>query len=120
VDDAFWRDILVLTWDFRTFYAIATTAVDRLTTTKLSDLQLDAKTASLGRRTPDIACVKAFFTFSTAVGTGTGIIRHVPTYSVEWKGLTIFTGLEWFHRFFSSVGDQYVAPRAGACVVVGT
>ena len=104
VDDAFWRDILALTWDFRTFYShnhIRQFLVDRLATTKLSNLQLDTKSATLGRPYPDIAWVQAFFTFSTAVGTGSGILRLVPTTPSgrEWKAHTIFTSLEGLHGF---------------------
>ena len=103
VDDAFWRDILALTWDFRTFYShdhIRRFLVDRLATTKLSDLQLDAKSATLGKPYPDIAWVQAFFTFSTAVGTGSGVLRLVPTTpGGDWKAHTIFTSLEGLHGF---------------------
>ncbi len=107
VDDAFWRDILSLTWDFRTFYGherIQQFLVDRLATTKFSDLQLDAKTASVGRPAPDIAWVEAFFTFSTAVGTGAGVIRLVPTSNGEWKGHSVLTGLEGLQGFPERVG----------------
>ncbi len=102
VDDAFWRDILALTWDFRTFYGhdrIRRFLVDRLATNKLSDVQLDAKSATLGRPYPDIAWVQAFFTFSTAVGTASGIFRLVLTPNGDWKAHTIFTGLEALHGF---------------------
>ena len=66
VDDAFWCDILALTCTFYGHNRIEQFLVDRLATTKLSDLQLDATTTSLRRPTPDIACVEAFFTLSTA------------------------------------------------------
>ena len=102
VDDAFWRDILSLTWDFRTFFGhdrIQRFLVDRLATTKLSDLQLDADSATLGRPYPDIAWVQASFTFSTAVGTGSGIFRLVLTPSGDWKAHNIFTSLEGLHGF---------------------
>jgi hypothetical protein len=97
VVDAFWRDILALTWDFRTFFGrnrIQKFLVDRLAAVKLSSLQLDGTTAALGRPYPDIVWIQAFFTFSTAVGTGSGVLRLVPTSSGEWKGHTIFTTLE--------------------------
>jgi len=100
VDDSFWRDILAFTWDFRTFFGsdrIKQFLFDRLPTTKLSDLQLDAKSATLVRPYPDIACIQAFFTFSTAVGTGTGVIRLVPTPNGDWKAHAIFTNLEGLH-----------------------
>jgi hypothetical protein len=103
VVDAFWRDILSLTWDFRTFYGldrIQRFLVDRLVagTVKLLDLQLDAKSATLERPYPDIAWVQASFTFSTLVGTGSGIFRLVLT-PIGWKAHNIFTSLEGLHGF---------------------
>ncbi|KAF8261173.1 FAD/NAD(P)-binding domain-containing protein [Lactarius quietus] len=100
VDDAFWRDILSLTWDFRTFYGnqrIQKFLTDRLAISKLSALQLDAGSAAEQRPYPDVVWIQAFFTFSTAVGTASGILRLVPTPSGEWKAHTIFTTLEGLH-----------------------
>ncbi|KAH8999821.1 FAD/NAD-P-binding domain-containing protein [Lactarius hatsudake] len=97
VDDAFWRDILALTWDFRTFYGnepIQKFLKDRLVISKLSALQLDASSAAAQNPYPDVVWIQAFFTFSTAVGTGSGILRLVPTPGGEWKAHTIFTNLE--------------------------
>ncbi|KAH9970112.1 FAD/NAD(P)-binding domain-containing protein [Lactifluus volemus] len=102
VADAFWRDILALTWDFRTFYGsdrIQQFLLDRLASTKLSTLQLDETTVAVQQPYPDIVWIQAFFTFSTAVGTGSGILRLVPTPSGEWKAHTIFTNLESLRGF---------------------
>ena len=103
VDDIFWRDILALTWDFRTFFGSDHTRqflVDRLSSTKLSKLQLDTKSPpTLQRPYPDLAWIQALFTFSTAVGTGSGVLRLVPTPSGDWKAHTIFTTLETLHGF---------------------
>ena len=100
VKDAFWRDILALTWDFRTFFGnnrIKQFLADRLATTKFSKLQLDTKSVALGRPYSDIAWIQAIFTFSTAVGTGSGIFRLVPMPNGDWKAHTIFTTLEGLH-----------------------
>jgi hypothetical protein len=100
VDDAFWRDILSLTWDFRTFYGnerIQKFLTDRLAISKLSTLQLDASSAAVQQPYPDVLWIQAFFTFSTAVGTASGILRLVPTPGGEWKAHTIFTSLEGLH-----------------------
>jgi hypothetical protein len=97
VDDAFWRDILSLTWDFRTFYGnkrIQEFLTDRLSISKLDTLQLDASSAAVQKPYPDVLWIQAFFTFSTAVGTGSGILRLVPVTGGEWKAHTIFTCLE--------------------------
>jgi hypothetical protein len=109
VEDAFWRDMLAFTWDLRTFYGrdrIKQFLVDRLTTVKPSKLQLDAaKSVDLERPYPDIAWIQAFFTFSTAVGTGSGIVRLVPTTpNGDWKAHAIFTNLENLHGFSELTG----------------
>ena len=108
LDEAFWRDILSLTWDFRTFYGhdrIQQFLVDRLATSKLSGLQLNTHSAAMMSPYPDIVWIHAFFTFSTAVGTGTGILRLVPTASGDWKAHTIFTSLEGLHGFPELTGS---------------
>lgn len=97
VDDAFWRDMLSLTWDFRTFYGnelIQKFLRDRLAISKLSALQLDASSAAVQQPYPDVVWIQAFFTFSTAVGTGSGVLRLVPVPGGGWKGHSIFTTLE--------------------------
>jgi hypothetical protein len=100
VDDAFWRDILSLTWDFRTFYGndcIKKFLTDRLAISKLSAFQLDASSAAVQKPYPDVSWIQAFFTFSTAVGTASGILRLVPVPGDGWKAHTIFTSLEGLH-----------------------
>ena len=102
VDDAFWRDILSLTWDFRTFYGnerIQKFLTDRLAISKISALQLDASSAAVQQPYPDVLWIQAFFTFSTAVGTASGILRLVPIPGGQWKAHTIFTSLEGLHGF---------------------
>jgi len=102
VDDAFWRDILSFTWDFRTFFGkdhINEFLVLRLATIKPSNLKLDTTSATLGSPYPDLVWIQATFTFSTEVGTGSGIFRLVPTPSGAWKAHTIFTTLESLHGF---------------------
>ena len=57
--------------------------------------------AALWRPYPaDIAWIHAFFTFSTAVGTGSGILRLVPMPNGHWKTHAIFTNLENLHACF--------------------
>ncbi|KAH9021057.1 FAD/NAD-P-binding domain-containing protein [Lactarius pseudohatsudake] len=93
----FWRDLLALTWDFRTFYGnelIQKFLNDRLAISKLSALQLDANRVAVEKPYPDVVWIQAFFTFSTAVGTGSGILRLVPIPGGKWKAHTIFTTLE--------------------------
>ncbi len=109
VDDAFWRDLLSLTWDFRTFYGnehIRKFLKDRLAVSKLSALQLDASSAAVQTPYPDIVWIQAFFTFSTAVGTASGVLRLVPIPGGKWKAHAILTTLEGLRGCPEQIGPR--------------
>jgi len=96
----YWRDLLALTWDLRTFEgapSIAKVLEDRLASTKLSNLSLEPSDFAVERWSPELAWITLVFTFDTEVGHGRGLARIVPMASqgnVVWKGHTIFTNLE--------------------------
>lgn len=107
VDNAFWRDILALTWDFRTFDGasrIKKFLSDRLVSTNLKTLKLKDDFLGLQQPWPDVAWIQAMFEFETDVGIGSGIVRLVPTANEEWKGHCIFTNLEGLKGFPEKVG----------------
>lgn len=102
VEDAFWRDMLSMTWEFRTFHGakkIQTFLGDRLGALKFSNLVLDNRWVELQRPYPDIAWIQGLFKFDTSVGTCSGVFRLVPTSSGDWKAHTIFTNLEGLRNF---------------------
>lgn len=125
-----WRDMLALTWDFRTFVghdAILQFAIDRLvgqvaqTEVQLHDLQLEVETSETGLppaftlATPDIAWIQLFFTFKTVSGVGSGIVRIVPVGATNaasladasnWKAHTIYTNLEGLSDFPEATGPR--------------
>jgi len=108
VQDAFWRDFLSLTWDFRTFSGLPTIAKflnDRLGSTKPRAFKL-REDAYLGlhRPAPDLAWINFFFDFETEIGVASGIVRLVPTANDEWKAHTVFTNLEDLKGFPEKVG----------------
>ncbi|TDL21218.1 FAD/NAD-binding domain-containing protein [Rickenella mellea] len=107
VEDAFWRDMLALTWEFRTFQGtprILRFLTDRLSEAKLQALKLDEGTVELQKPFPDIAWIHAQFTFETAVGSGFGVFRLVLLGSGEWKAHTIYTNLEELKGFPERIG----------------
>jgi NAD(P)-binding Rossmann-like domain len=107
IDDAFWRDILALTWNFRTFYCkerIHKFLTDRLAQVNISSVQLDLTSAELQRPFPDVAWVQSFFKFETPVGYASGIVRLVPTSAGIWKAHSIFTNLEDLKGFPERLG----------------
>jgi hypothetical protein len=111
-DRPFWRDILALTWDFRTFDGptqITQFLTDRWTnsTALMTALKLDESSVQLQMPFPDVAWIQASFGFETAVGSCSGLFRLVPTLtgkSVDWKAHCIFTNLEDLKGFPEKIG----------------
>jgi hypothetical protein len=98
VSDAFWRDMLALTWDFRTFSGLPSISKflnDRLAMMhpRFFSLREDAF-LGLQQPFPDVAWVHMMFDFETDAGISSGIARLVPTSDGEWRAHTVFTNLE--------------------------
>ena len=118
VQDAFWRDILSLTWDFRTFSGLPTIAKflnDRLGLTKPRAFQLrEDGYLKLQRPALDLAWINFFFDFETEIGIASGVARLVPTANGEWKAHAVFTNLEDLKGFPEKVGPfGNCAPNQG-------
>lgn len=104
-ESSFWRDILALTWDMRTFDGptdIKRFLDDRLRVVKLANLKLGD--SSLG---PANVWIQSIFTFDVGdYGLGTGVIRLVPTPTGEWKGYTIYTSLSGLKDHPEQLGEH--------------
>ena len=110
--DASWRDILSLTWDFRTFIGTAqikTFLQDRIANpslgdkTRLNNLKLES--ASLGKPWEDVEWIEALFTFSVGTwGAGDGVFRLVFSPDGAWKAYTIYTNLQSLNDYPEKVG----------------
>ncbi|GBE79335.1 hypothetical protein SCP_0205330 [Sparassis crispa] len=111
LEDAFWRDLLALSWDFRSIQSSANIAkyLDaHISSSGLRSLTLceDSLWAPVLRTPyPDLALLQLSFRFETAAGAGTGTCRLVPIESGEWKAYTIFTCLETLHGFPERIGS---------------
>lgn len=95
LEDSFWRDILSISWDFRTFYGkpkISTFLHDRLANANLKSFRLES--AELHRPYPDVAWIQGLFKFENSVGGGDGVFRIVPTSTGEWKAHVVYTNLQ--------------------------
>ncbi|KAF5371804.1 hypothetical protein D9758_003455 [Tetrapyrgos nigripes] len=98
--EAFWRDTLAMTWDFRTF--VGTPKIKEFLTARLKSVKLNAlklKDDSLGptlqQPMPDLAWIQLFFDFQVGdIGIASGICRLVPTANGEWKAIIMYTNLE--------------------------
>jgi hypothetical protein len=107
LEDGYWRDMLALTWDFRTFQGTAQIKAflsDRLPVAKIASLAVTPGTPGLHQPLPDIAWINSFFSFDTDVGIASGIFRLVPLSSGEWKAHSMYTNLESLKGFPEKVG----------------
>ncbi|GBE78965.1 FAD/NAD-binding domain-containing protein [Sparassis crispa] len=109
--DAFWRDLLALSWDFRTIQNSSNidhflgNHLSRASWQSLALCDDDLRTPALRQPFPDLAFVQLFFQFETAVGTGIGTCRLVPTADGDWKAYTMFTSLTSLKGFPEKVGS---------------
>lgn len=91
------RDILALTFDFRTFtgaISIQTFLADRLAQAQMSAFKLKDEYVDLQRPYPDLAWIQAMFSFETTIGLASGVFRLVPQADGEWRAHCMFTNLE--------------------------
>ena len=106
VEDSFWRDVLAVTWDFRTFRGPASIKEfldHRLKVARLTDLKLEK--SSLLRISPTIGWIQGIFSFQVGgYGLGTGVLRLIPTPDGRWKGYTIYTSLSGLKDYPEKVG----------------
>ncbi|KAJ3506969.1 hypothetical protein NLJ89_g6569 [Agrocybe chaxingu] len=110
----YWRDVLALTWDFRTFEStpkIKQFLADRLAEAKITGVQLQKDAPpQLQRPYPDLAWIQVVFTFETKVGLCSGIARLIPfpgpnKDTLDWKACAVFTGLDDLKGFPEKVGS---------------
>ncbi|KDR66354.1 hypothetical protein GALMADRAFT_259418 [Galerina marginata CBS 339.88] len=121
--DAFWRDMLALTWDFRTFSGqpkIRAFLTARLANAKMHDFKLREGSVVLQQPFPDLAWISLMFDFSTDVGRASGVVRLVPTASghanadanakvdltsyKNWKAHVVYTNLDSLTAFPEKTG----------------
>lgn len=95
--DAYWRDVLALTWDLHTFYGIeqieeglrAASATGRL-----SELQLRADVPVRRVVRGGREALEAVFEFAAPAGGGAGVVRLVAEPGAEPRGWTVLTALQ--------------------------
>ena len=114
IDDAFWRDMLALTWEFRTFEGttlIKRFLADRLPISQVSQIKLKPERTAFKQPHPDLVWVEALFSFETEVGLGSGVVHLVPMSSDAdpagakgWKVHTMYTNLEDLKGFPERIG----------------
>ena len=117
----FWRDMLALTWDFRTLSTLSKIGAlldARLADTKLSDFIVNKTYTGFQQLFPDLAWVNLVFNFRTKIGKCTGVARLVPfpkqtnesgaiksLGDLEWKAHVVYTNLDSLVSFPEKVGS---------------
>ncbi|KAJ7781013.1 hypothetical protein B0H16DRAFT_1299386 [Mycena metata] len=106
-EGSLWRDILALTWDFRTFQgpALPKFLADRLAGAQMSAFKLRDEYLGLMRPYPDLAWIGAMFDFETKTGLCSGVFRLIPQKGGEWKAHCMFTNLEDLKGFPEKIGS---------------
>lgn len=107
VPDAFWKDTLALTWDYRAIHGVEGISSLLRECTSSSGLTVNASAiATDPYRAPafrkpflDISWIQFGFDLETSVGNGQGYARLVPTSEGIWKAYTLWTSLESLHAF---------------------
>ncbi|KAJ6605473.1 hypothetical protein DFH09DRAFT_1242201 [Mycena vulgaris] len=117
IQESHWRDMLVLTWDFRSFHGaprIKKFLEDRLIRTHVTNICVQDQFTALERPYPDIAWIRILSTFQTDVGLASGTVRLVPQGNRSWKAYCMYTNLEDLKGFPEQIGSlRNGAPNHG-------
>ncbi|KDR78644.1 hypothetical protein GALMADRAFT_244116 [Galerina marginata CBS 339.88] len=109
----YWRDVLALTWDIRTFEGTANIKQflsKQLASAKISNVQLQTDVPpELQRLFPDLAWIQVLFKFETKAGLCSGVARLVPisnasNQELTWKAHSVFTNLDDLKGFPEKIG----------------
>ncbi|EIM79879.1 FAD/NAD-P-binding domain-containing protein [Stereum hirsutum FP-91666 SS1] len=100
LQDAFWKDILALSWDYRSIQGVSRilpfvetcAPKNRLTISSMAEDPY--RSPKLIKLFPDLSWIQFGFALETSIGKGNGFARLVPTSSGKWKAYTVFTSLE--------------------------
>ncbi|KAF5363122.1 hypothetical protein D9757_011716 [Collybiopsis confluens] len=115
LEDSFWRDILALTSDTRTF--IGSSKIKALLDARGDFIQSSSSSSPqilqdphnrpvITNIFPDLIFLQFTFGFETPVGTAIGIARLVPGESDhgQWRAYTVFTALESLKNVVEKIG----------------
>jgi hypothetical protein len=112
LEDGFWKDVIALTWDLRTFEGrndITKLLDTRLAVTGLREIRLleeSLREPVLLKLFHDLAWVRFCFGFTTMHGKGTGVVYLVPLPDSKWKAYSLLTCLDELSDFPEKVRIQ--------------
>ena len=109
--DVFWRDLLALTWDFRTLQghdkvlALVNERVGDTKQVQIRNAKVREKSVSLQAVTPDLLWIQFLFDFEVGeVGKASGVVRIVPVTETQWAAHAVFTNLEGLLKHPERIG----------------
>ena len=114
LEESYWRDLLCMTWDFRTLQGperISEFIQSSPRESRLISLSLDTSSALKVPQAIDLGSLKtvqAFLKVETHVGRGEGLVRLVSDTNDggKWKVLTLFTTLSELKGHEATVGNR--------------
>ncbi|KAF8143648.1 hypothetical protein K438DRAFT_1911041 [Mycena galopus ATCC 62051] len=89
IQESHWRDMLALTWDFRTFHGVSDIhkfLSARLSTSKPTNFRVKEGSPALLCPYPDLAWINIMFDFETDVGLASGVAHCMFTNLEDLKG----------------------------------
>ncbi|KZO99679.1 FAD/NAD(P)-binding domain-containing protein [Calocera viscosa TUFC12733] len=111
--DAYWKDMLSLTWDFRVFKGhagIQEFLEDRLALCEMRDVRMSTALTPSVVRLGELSWVQAVGTFETKWGSASLVFRLVPYLpqgsegEPEWRAFALFSNLDTLHGVTERVG----------------
>ena len=111
----YWRDILALHWDLRTFSGrerISDACRHALQQRRVSAIRLEDGNLAVFERKNWGRTVEAFFTFETDVGRCRGHLRLLER-DGAWNGWTLFTSLESLKGYEEKAGHHRIRSTRG-------
>ncbi|KAK4701566.1 hypothetical protein P7C70_g4662, partial [Phenoliferia sp. Uapishka_3] len=114
-EDGFWRDLLPLTWSYRSLGGkdggkarIRKVLEERLEGAKFSNFVMDSSfPPNVQNPFPDLSFVMLMFTFDCKSGNGSGIARIIPKKDgTGWEAFTVSTILEGLHGVEEKLGPN--------------
>jgi cation diffusion facilitator CzcD-associated flavoprotein CzcO len=109
--DSWWRDFLVLTWDYRTIRG-SSNLVSFLRSNASKDLS-NLQVCDSGKFSPhyedpieNLTWIVSMFNFDTKVGKGKGMVRLAQGDDGDWKAHMIYTSLQELNGFPEATGTR--------------
>ena len=121
--DCWWRDMLALSWDFRTVHGLndIRTYINRnLPTSQLRNIRLRETgqfKPSMQNAAPGVQWIESMFGFETDLGRGSGVFRLVQDGHAQWKAYMMYTVLQGLKSFEERC--HFNRPHGGSNSLVG-